>query len=213
MEKQDIYYKGFRTEIIPFLPKKYSKVLEVGCGEGGFRNNLTTQCEYWGIEPVEEILDIARGKLDKALLGTYAEVVNELPNDYFDLIICNDVIEHMQDHIFFYETIQRKVKTHAYMVGAIPNVRYLPNLYHLLRDKDWEYQEEGILDKTHLRFFTLNSIKRDFLNNGFSIEKLYGINKVYFSKKTLNGLKMLFLQFLLGKDTKFLQFGFRVKLK
>ena len=99
------------------------------------------------------------------------------------------------------------------MIGSIPNVRFIQNLYELLIKKDWEYKEEGILDKTHLRFFTLASIKQDFLNSQFHTEKLYGINKTSFSKRTFIGLKMILFQFLLGEDTKYLQFGFRVKLK
>ena len=157
--------------------------------------------------------NIAKKKLDKVLVGTFDDVFKDLPDNYFDLVICNDVIEHMIDHHTFYNQIKVKCVKDAYVIGSIPNVRYIWNLYDVLIKKDWGYKEEGVLDKTHLRFFTLNSIKRDFLNNQFHIEKLYGINEIVFAKKTLSGLKMILFQFLLGEDTKFLQFGFRVKLR
>ncbi len=213
MVKPSTYYKGIRNEIVPFLPQKYSKVLEIGCGNGGFRANVFDDCEYWGVEPFKEASDIAKERLDKVLVGTFDDVFNDLPDNYFDLVICNDVIEHMVDHHLFYNKIKDKCANDAYMVGSIPNVRYIGNLYDVIIKKDWEYQEKGILDNTHLRFFTLKSIKRDFANSQFHIEKLSGINKTSYSIRKFRGLKMILFRFLLGKDSKFVQFGFRVKLK
>lgn len=213
MVETSVYHEGVRTEVIDFVPQEYSKVLEIGCGKGGFRVNVSNDCEYWGVEPYKEVANIAKKKLDKVLVGTFDDVFNDLPDNYFDLIICNDVIEHMINHHLFYDQIKVKCTKDAYMIGSIPNVRYIKNLYDVLIKKDWEYKEEGILDKTHLRFFTLKSIKQDFLNKQFHIEKLYGINKISFSKRRLSGLKMILFQFLLGADTKFLQFGFRVKIR
>jgi len=207
------YHEGIRTEVIEFIPQKYSKILEIGCGKGGFRSNIFNECEYWGIEPYREVANIAKKKLDKVLVGTFEDIFNDLPDNYFDLIICNDVIEHMTDHHKFYNQVKIKCVKGAYMIGSIPNVRYIGNLHEVLIKRDWKYKNEGILDRTHLRFFTLKSITRDFLDNQYYIEKLYGINKTSFSRKSLYGLKMILFQFFLGEDTQYLQFGFRVKLK
>ena len=212
MDQESLYHEGVRVEILDFVPKKYAKVLEIGCGSGGFRNNLSSDCEYWGIEPYEKVANTAIEKLDKVLVGTFDEVFDEIPNDYFDLIICNDVIEHMVDHHSFYKKIRTKCTEDAYMIGSIPNVRYVMNLFELLIQKNWQYKEEGILDKTHLRFFTLQSIHHDFKVFNFKIEELHGINKMIFTKRTLSGWMMNIFQKILGSDTKYLQFGFRVKL-
>ncbi|MBE0515558.1 class I SAM-dependent methyltransferase [Sulfurimonas sp.] len=213
MVESSAYYEGIRAEVAEFIPQKYSKVLEIGCGKGGFRANASDNCEYWGVEPNEEVANIAKTKLNKVIIGTFDDAFNDLPDNYFDLVICNDVIEHMVDHHMFYNRIKAKCAKDACMIGSIPNVRYIRNLYDLLIKKDWKYTEEGILDKTHLRFFTLKSIKQDFLKHQFKTEKLCGINKVYFSKRKLSNLKIMLLQLFLGEDTRFLQFGFRVKLK
>lgn len=93
-------------------------------------------------------------KLRKALDDRTAAA---LPDQHFDMVICNDVIEHMVDHDHFLEHIKTKMRPGACIVGSIPNVRHLTALFKLLVAKDWPYSASGILDRTHLRFFTENS--------------------------------------------------------
>lgn len=201
------YYQGVRGEMIMFLPEKYSKVLEIGCAEGDFRQHFSSNCEYWGIEPVQSVADVARDKLDKLLIGSYQDVKDQLPSNYFDLVICNDVIEHMADHDAFFNSIKTVIIKRGYIVGSVPNVRYYWNLYDLLIKKDWEYTDSGILDKTHLRFFSEKSLKRAFRQNGLVIEKFHGINGI-----SKIGALMRLVIFLLGQDLRFVQFGFRVNV-
>lgn len=210
MNSSSEYYHGKRAEITILLPAHYSRVLEIGCGEGGFRSNLDQEHEYWGVEPVEYIAKLAQNRLNKVLVGTYQEVENLIPNDHFDLIICNDVIEHMPDHDAFFQSIKEKLKKDGSLVASIPNVRYGENLWNLLIKKDWEYKNEGILDKTHLRFFTQKSLTRTLISNGFLIEQIIGING-YQPRSPLKRLVHFFTTLLLGRDTKYLQFGIRIK--
>ena len=172
------YYKSDRKEIIQLLPKKYNKVLEIGCGEGNFVNNMDGDIEIWGIEPNINAAKIASLKMNRVINGYYEDVYTELPSQYFDLVICNDVIEHMKDHDFFLESIKSKMVNKSFIVGSIPNVRYYLNLKHLLIDKDWRYCDFGILDNTHLRFFTQKSIIRTFTNHKFIINKIKGLYKI-----------------------------------
>jgi 2-polyprenyl-3-methyl-5-hydroxy-6-metoxy-1,4-benzoquinol methylase len=211
MNNSRVYYEGARKEVAQFLPGHYSKVLEIGCGEGGFHENLIQGSEHWGVEPVHAAANIASGKLYKVIPLCYQEAVEQIPNNYFDLIICNDVIEHMINHDEFFQSIKGKVTQSAYLVGSIPNVRYIGNLAKLLFMKDWKYEDEGILDRTHLRFFTEKSLKRLFHENGFTIEEFVGINEVEFKLTSPRMLLKNALTLLLGRDTRFLQFGFRIQ--
>lgn len=204
-----LYYCGERRELCSYLPTFYSKVLEIGCGAGGFRSNLDLQHEYWGVEPTDNIANEAANKLDRVLHGTYEQVSSQLPEQYFDLIICNDVIEHMLDPESFMRSVRSKLSSNGVIVGSIPNVRFLLNLYELLADKDWRYKDSGILDRTHLRFFTEKSILRLFNENSFRVEYFSGVN-VYHGIGIKNQLLAFFAKLILGRDVGAMHFIFRL---
>ncbi|WP_373097931.1 class I SAM-dependent methyltransferase, partial [Zhongshania sp.] len=89
----DIYYDGSRKDLVELIPSGVKRVLEIGCGKGGFAKNFEGVAEYWGVEPDSASAKLALNTLTKVLVGTYDEVEAELPDGYFDLIVCNDVIE------------------------------------------------------------------------------------------------------------------------
>lgn len=219
MKKQDSrYYDGNRQELVSFLPDTYQYVLEIGCGDGSFRRNLIDKCEYWGIEPAEVGLSEVITKNCRVLKGYFHEVYDQLPDGYFDIVICNDVIEHIADHNTFLQKIKHKISKNGVIVGSIPNVRFYDNLLRLLRDKDWEYKESGILDYSHLRFFTEKSLKNTFLKNGYKIESFEGINDFSVKTKSIRKLvKYYYLKLVLSllsinnSDIKFQQYGFKIK--
>ena len=204
-------YHSTRIEMVDFLPSEYSKVLEIGCNEGNFRQFTSKQCEYWGIEPFEEAANIAKTKIDKVLVGFYDKIANEIPSNYFDLIIAFDVIEHMEQPWNFLQSIKEKMTANASIVLSIPNVRCYSNLKELLYKKDWKYKDWGILDITHLRFFTEKSIIRLLNENGFEIEKIQGINP---TKSIERYLPIYWLhRIILGSDIKYGQFGVKARIK
>lgn len=213
MNESNNYYNNNRQEMLDFLPDSYTKVLEVGCGKGKFKDNLESNCEYWGVEQNKSIGKNAENKLYKVLIGDFMKINDQLPNKYFDLIICNDIIEHIDDYNLFLKILKKKMNADARIVGSIPNVRFYSNLIRLIIFRDWEYLDDGILDKTHLRFFTKKSLRRTFQNNNFLIEKFYGINGVnifaFSIKSILKNICILFL----GSDSRYLQFGFCIKNK
>jgi len=212
MSSSSLYYQGARKEVARFLPEQYSRVLEVGCGEGGFHVNLKPGCEHWGIEPNHGAADIARHRLFGVIEKSYHEAFDQLPDNYFDLVICNDVVEHMVKPEDFFRTIKQKLASNACLVGSIPNVRFIGNLFELLFLKDWKYKDEGVLDRTHLRFFTDKSIRRVLDENGFVIEEYAGINGVEFGVLPLRLMLKNVCILLLGDDTRYLQFAFRISL-
>lgn len=209
------YPHSERPEITPFLPEQYFTVLEIGCGLGGFRTSLKSDIELWGIEPNQYAAQQAGLKGYKVLVGLYDDVELQCPDDHFDLIVCNDVIEHMVDHEKFLIAIKKKMRPDACIVGSIPNIRHFPILLKLVFEKDWHYTETGVLDRTHLRFFTEKSLKRAFENCGYTIEKLAGINiteKYWFTVRSLIKYLLIHCTFGFFSDIRYVQFGFRIRV-
>ena len=204
------YYNADRRELLPFLPKNYSRVLEIGCGEALFTRQLKKESEIWGIEMVPDVAKVAKKHLNNLLVGTYFDTFSQLPDNYFDLIICNDVIEHMADHDQFFRTIKLKMTNGGHIVGSVPNMRHWRNLFNLLVFRDWKYANSGILDRTHLRFFTEKSLKRTFAEHDFLIDAFGGT--VYSKKKFNRFIHKLLTVLSLGNlaDTKYHQFLFRI---
>lgn len=209
MSQETEYFQQARTELVPFLPEHYSKVLEIGCGEGTFWSLLKNDdLEIWGVEPNPSAAIVARRKAHQLYESQFEDCVEGLPNNYFDLIICNDVIEHMPDHDQFFEQIKKKIKPEGCLIGSIPNVRYYQTLRSLLFKKDWPYEDAGVLDRTHLRFFTGKSLRRTFEEHGFTIESFAGINSPGRFKFFIVFLNILLLG--TATDTKYQQYGFRI---
>ncbi len=106
------------------------------------------------------------------------------------------------------DTLKRKTKdgsviSGGHLVASIPNVRYFFNVVDLAVRGRWDYTEEGILDRTHLRFFTRSSMTRLLEECGFSVEAAIGINPTGSVKFRLVNLLTL------GRwsDMKYLQFA------
>ncbi len=196
--------------MLPFIPSTAKKILEIGCGKGHFCEQLISDdTEVWGIEPDSAAAEIASKKLFKVLNKTIGDAASELPDNYFDAIILNDVLEHLLFPWDDLKLLKSKLSDKGVIIASIPNVRYIKNLYHVLVNKNWEYTESGILDSTHFRFFTKKSIITLFNKSGYTIEKIKGINKTKSTKYKLFALLINILFFFNHSDTLYLQYAVR----
>ncbi|WNZ27295.1 class I SAM-dependent methyltransferase [Leptolyngbya sp. NK1-12] len=173
------YFQVERCEMLEYIPENVGKVLDVGCAAGKFGHLLKRErsVEVWGIEPNETAATAATLRLDKVICNIFSDDL-DLPEGYFDCIIFNDVLEHLVDPYTALEYCHKLLTDQGVIVASIPNVRYFDNIWRLLIHKDWKYTDWGILDKTHLRFFTCHSIERTLNELGYSIERLEGINSL-----------------------------------
>lgn len=164
------YYNNLRPEMATFIQGAPHSILEIGCGAGRFRDNFKDETEYWGIEPCTSAATLASASLTHVLNGTYDEVASKIPDHHFDLIVCNDVIEHMPDPKRFLQDIRKKLVKDGAMIVSVPNVRNAVTLFELLIKGDFQYVDAGVLDYTHLHLFTMKSFTRMAEESGWHVE-------------------------------------------
>ncbi|MCF6360255.1 MAG: class I SAM-dependent methyltransferase [Cyclobacteriaceae bacterium] len=208
-KKGRAYYETVRPEMLEFIPKSVKKTIEFGCSNGQFSKDIKEKfnTESWGIDIDSEAVKNANAVLDKVILSGAMEVLKDLPKEYFDCVICNDFLEHIINPSEFLIALKPYVTKNAVLICSLPNVRYWKNVSELLFEKDWRYREEGILDSTHLRFFTKKSIQRFLKQSGLELEKIEGINPT----KSIRFQIPNILTFGVHNDMKYLQFASRSK--
>jgi 2-polyprenyl-3-methyl-5-hydroxy-6-metoxy-1,4-benzoquinol methylase len=159
--KAESYFTRARVDILPFIPQGgVDRVLEVGCGNGATLSYLKEYGlaqEVVGIELMASVAAQADANIDQMQVGDAVALVQQLPSDHFDVVLCLDVLEHMVDPWSFVESLERVIKPGGCLIASIPNVRTLPVICKLLFGGKFVYAQQGIMDRTHLRFFTRRS--------------------------------------------------------
>ena len=200
------YYQNQRKEMLEFIPENAKFILEVGCGEGVFSSMISREDrEIWGIEINPQSAESAREKCKQVFVGDFNEIYGQLPRNYFDCIVFNDVLEHMYAPWDVLRNVKDLLTTQGVVVSSIPNFRYISNLItEILFQGEFRYRPEGgILDDTHIRFFTSKSILRMYDELGYRVLTHKGINPCKSPKEKL------FIRLFLGKlnDIRYKQFA------
>ena len=173
------YYDHVRPHICELVADHAAvalpKVLDLGCASGRLGEALKARGiarEVDGVELSETAAAEARGRLDRVWAADLAELDwAEIPDDY-DVIIAADVLEHLADPWATLRILRHHLAPGGTVVASIPNVRYWKVVFDLLVRGEFRYVDEGILDRTHLRFFTRTSIRRLFADSGYVVGHL-----------------------------------------
>ncbi len=198
-------YDNERREMLKYVPQTAESILEVGCGTGKFAALLKKRqtCKIWAIEQDATAARIAAKHVDKIVNVALEEAYPEFSGKKFDVILFLDVLEHLAYPEQALQKMKNFLSPTGVIVASIPNLRY----FYVFRDLVWygrfDYAESGILDRTHLRFFTHSSIHTLFNNSAYKIETLEGINPVLSPKLKLLNL-ITFNRFW---DARYLQFA------
>jgi 2-polyprenyl-3-methyl-5-hydroxy-6-metoxy-1,4-benzoquinol methylase len=169
---RDRYYTGDRPDIRLNIPVSARRVLDVGCGAGTLGAVLKeeTGAAVVGIEVFEEAADIAQTRLD-AVLRLDLQRLESLPypDGYFDAMTFGDVLEHMHDPHGLLRTLRRYLADDGTIVCSIPNLKHWSVLFQLIVRDRFTYADKGLLDRTHVHFFTLEEIGELLDATGFQV--------------------------------------------
>lgn len=201
------YYSRLRPEIIAMVPRECVSILDIGCGTGELGKHLKGKGagEVCGIESSHIAALEAMQVLDSVIEGDVESIDLPFEEGYFDCVVCADVLEHLLDPWSMVGKLRKLLKADGVIVASIPNVGFHRVVRGLIRGK-WNYADAGVLDKSHLRFFTWRGMEALFQNNGFTIEKVH--------RKIDSGLNMKLLNFVLFnriKESLVIQYIIRAK--
>jgi len=131
-------YDNYREDILPFIPKDANTFLDVGCGTGKLIGKLKQEGKIcYGVEQSKEAAIIAMNNVDKDKIinKTIEEGVIELPDNFFDVILVLDVLEHTVDPQTVLTQLKVKLSNNGIIISSIPNIRYYHTFYDIVVKK------------------------------------------------------------------------------
>jgi SAM-dependent methyltransferase len=202
------YYAHLREEIIAAIPAGCATVLDVGCGKGTLgrwlrENGVRT---VYGVELFAAAGEEAKRWLDQVVVGNIEQIALPFPEGTVDCIVCADVLEHTADPWAVVAKLKKLLAPGGCIVASIPNVGFHRNLRKMMRG-EWRYTNEGLLDRTHLRFFTLQTIEELFASNGLAVEQVFKRVDGGWNIRVLNALLFGYL-----RHTLYLHYVVRVRV-
>lgn len=165
----DVKY-GAHAKMVQLVGKN-KKVLEIGCATGYISKKLKENgCQVIGIE-----IDSSAGRIAKRycknVIIADVESLKKISYKNFDVLLFGDVLEHLKDPSNVLKRFRKYLKKNGYVVLSVPNIAFWFIRLKLLFGK-FEYGDYGILDRTHLKFFTLKSLKKLLDDGGYKIVKI-----------------------------------------
>ncbi len=151
------YYNHANPYLEALLETGHRRILDIGCGAGalgGRWKQSRPDCEVWGIERDHRAAELARAHLDRVLELDLDEL-DALPEDAgrFDLVAMGDVVEHLRDPARLLRALVPSLAPAGEVVVSVPNVAHWSVLAQLLVGR-FTYEDEGLLDRTHIHLFT-----------------------------------------------------------
>lgn len=171
--KQTPSHDRHNPDILRFMPKNLKRVVEVGCSSGALARAYTAEnqgCEYIGIEIDPEYAERARASCGSVICADVetmsdATFVSLFPSDCW---IFGDSLEHLRDPWALLKRLRGHLQPDARIIACIPNAQHW-SVQARLNCGAFRYEDKGLLDRTHLRWFTRITIIELFQSTGYHI--------------------------------------------
>lgn len=209
-DKDSEYYTRDKAWMLPLVKEGPNVILDLGCASGRVGRRLLESGrakEMIGAEIFPSAAEEAAKTYKKVYVGDLEETSLDYV-DHFDYVICGDILEHLKDPYKVVNKAAGWLKPGGSVLVCVPNVRNFRVLRDLIFHGDWKYASSGILDCTHLRFFTRHSCRRMLEEAGFDVYHeqmvIYGWKKTLLNRLTFGILgEFLATQvFCCGQKTK-----------
>lgn len=165
------YQDGFNWKLAEYVPVN-KKILDIGCATGNMGKYLIEQknATVFGLDISSKAIEQASKVLNKAVCINVEK--KDIPfKELFDVILFGDVLEHLYDPAGILNKVKRNLKKNGLVICSIPNIANVEIRLRLLLG-NFDYADFGILDRSHIRFFTLKTIKQIFQKTGYKIKKI-----------------------------------------
>jgi SAM-dependent methyltransferase len=174
-DKSAGYFANARRQIEPLLPARIDRMLDIGCGSGAtlaWLRSIRAPSFVAGVELSPEAAAAARGTADLVVTGDAETAPLPFDPGSFDLITALDVLEHMVDPWKALGRLHALLAPGGRIIASIPNVAHYSVVLPLLMRGQWAYQQEGLLDRTHLRFFVERTAVELMTSSGLAFEQM-----------------------------------------
>lgn len=167
------YYLLDRRELYDFARstgvRVHGPALNVGCAAGRDAPALRSlgASEIHGIEPAAAAADLAAQQYDRVFHGTVESWDPE--GRRYGLVVFADVLEHLPDPRSVLLSAHGWLARDGLLLISIPNIRHVSVLWRLAVRGTWRYEDHGIMDRTHLRFFTSASFRELLDETGYRL--------------------------------------------
>lgn len=169
----DLNNESSATKLIRLLGMN-KKVLEIGCSTGYMSKVMSEEynAEVTGLEINSEAAQQAKPYCKNVIVGNIETLdINLLPENYYDVIIFADVLEHLYNPIDVLKRLSLFLKDDGYILASIPNINHFSIIMEMINNR-FNYNTTGLLDSSHIRFFSLGNVLKMFANSGFQVTHL-----------------------------------------
>jgi len=185
--KNESYYSNIRLDLVNLITKKeHFKVLEVGAAYGETLMYLKEKRNAEEVVGFDLNYDESKkdlyNKTDEFIFGDIEKTSLDQYQNYFDVIILADILEHLENPQEVLKKLKQNLKKDGEIIASIPNIRTFSALHKIYIKGGFSYEDEGLFDNTHLRFFCKKDMITLFNKSGFKVSYIESALKNYNQK-------------------------------